>query len=120
VESGNEYVLQVKGNQPNLLKAIKHTLLENTAVDKEYDVEKNTGRHEYREVYVYSRLNNPVYKQWYGIKIILVVSKGTRNNKEYTENRYYLSSTTLEKAMVYKKGYVAIGELKINYIGSKM
>lgn len=105
MESGNEYVLQVKGNQPNLLNAIKQTIIQNTADDTDCVVEKNRGRQEHREVYVYSQLDNPVYADWYGIKkVIHVVSKGKRKNKEYLENRYYISSSTLQSAKIYNTG----------------
>lgn len=105
MESGNEYVLQVKGNQPSLLKAIKQTILINTPVDTDYTFEKNRGRIEQREVYVYAQKDNPVYDQWFGMKkVIHVVSKGKRNNKEYIENRYYISSKSTENARIYNTG----------------
>lgn len=105
MESGNEYVLQVKGNQPGLLKAIKQTIMENTAADIDYTLEKNRGRIEQREVYVYSCLDNAEYSKWVGLKkIIHVVSSGLRNKKRYKENRYYITSRSCEDAQVYNKG----------------
>lgn len=105
MESGNEYVLQVKGNQPNLLNAIKQTILNSTPVDIDYTHENNRGRTEHREVYVYANLDNPLYDKWFGMKkIIHVVSKGIRKKKYYIENRYYISSRTSENARTYNAG----------------
>lgn len=105
MESGNEYVLQVKGNQPSLLNALKQTILNSNPVDIDYTLEKNRGRTEHREVYVYAYLDNPLYDEWFGMKkIIHVVSKGKRNNKAYMENRYYISSKTSENARTYNAG----------------
>ncbi len=105
MESGNEYVLQVKGNQPKLLNAIKQTISENAPVDTHTNMEKNRGRTEHREVHVYTQIQNPVFAQWYGIKkVIHVISRGKRNNKDYNEERYYISSKASESAKVYNDG----------------
>ena len=105
MESGNDYVLQVKGNQPKLLKAVKQTIVNSTASDVDYTLEKNKGRVEHREVYVYSNLDNPIYEEWIGLKeIIHVVSRGKRKNKSYKQNRYYISSKTCEDARKYNEG----------------
>ena len=79
--------------------------MDNTPVDTDCVVEKNRGRKEHREVHVYSQIENPIFDQWYGIKkVIHVVSKGNRNNKDYNEDRYYISSKTAESAKTYNKG----------------
>ena len=105
VRSGNEYVLQVKGNQPSLLKAIKQTIANNIAVDGYIKTEKNRGRIENREVYVYSNLYNPIYRTWRGIKkVIHVVSKGKRSGTEYEKNHYYITNKETNKASIYGKG----------------
>ena len=105
MESGNEYVLQVKGNQSGLLKAIKQTIKNNSPVDTDIKTEKNKGRIERREVYVYSNMDNPIYKSWYGAKkIIHIVSTGIRAGKKYRENRYYITSKKTNKALTYNEG----------------
>jgi len=105
VESGNDYVIQVKGNQPKLLKAIKQTIINTDSVDSDYSLEKNRGRTEEREVQVYSCLDNTLYDDWFGMKnIIHVVSRGVRNNENYCNDRYYITSKKCEDAQVYNKG----------------
>lgn len=104
MESGNDYVIQVKGNQPNLLKAIKETISKNVPRDIDYTLEKNKGRTEHRETYVYSALDNSVYTEWLGIReIIHIISTGVRNNQSYSENRYYISSKKYIQAKIYNK-----------------
>lgn len=105
MESGNEYVIQVKGNQPKLLKAIKQTITNTSSVDSDYTMEKNKGRIEEREVHVYSNLGNSLYGNWIGMKrIIHVVSRGVRNGEKYCNDRYYISNKACEDARVYNMG----------------
>jgi hypothetical protein len=104
VESGNEYLLQVKGNEPKLLRAIKETILFNRPIDYDYTLEINRGREENREAYVYSIINNEVYEKWYGIKrIIHIRTHGIRKGKVYEENRYYITSRPESSASYYNK-----------------
>lgn len=105
VESGNEYVLQVKANQPNLLKAINQTIANSKSIDSDYTLEKNKGRIEKRQTYVYGDLNDPIYEEWLGIKkIILIISSGMRNKKPYKEMRYYISNKCENRAKIYSTG----------------
>lgn len=105
MESGNEYVIQVKGNQPKLLSAIIKTISENIPVNTDEAKEKNRGRIEHRKVYVYTNIEDPIYSQWYGIKkIIHVVSKGIRSNKAYNEERFYIASKVTQSAKLYNEG----------------
>ncbi len=105
MESRNDYVIQVKENQPKLLKAIKQTIRNTSPVDKDYTLEKNRGRTEEREVYVYSNIDNALYSNWSGMKrIIHVVSTGIRNGTKYCNDRYYISNKICENASVYNKG----------------
>ena len=105
MESGNEYVLQVKGNQPKLLKAIKETIRNSNAVDIDYSLEKNRGRQEGREVHVYNIDDNEVYNQWFMVSYVIhVVSKGKRKGHKYKEDRYYLTSKKMINAEQYNKG----------------
>jgi len=104
MESGNDYVLQVKANQPKLLEAIKQIILTTNPADFDCVKEKNRGRIEQRSVYVYSELENPVFKDWVGIKkVIHVVSQGIRGKKEYQENRYYIASLDTDNSKLYNE-----------------
>lgn len=105
MESGNEYVIQVKGNQPSLLKAIKKTIRNSKAVDIDYSLEKNRGRKEEREVHVFSIDDNEMYNQWFmTTNIIHVVSRGKRKGNKYKEDRYYLTNKKMINANQYNIG----------------
>lgn len=105
MESGNEYILQVKGNQPSLLSAIKETICKQGPVDQDYTLEKNRGRIENREAYVYQNLQNSVFNEWCGCRTIIHIhSYGIRDNKKYDDSRYYISSLVIDQAKYYNAG----------------
>lgn len=105
MESGNEYVIQVKGNQKNLLNAIKQTVDENSPRDTDSTNEKNKGRTEQREVNVYTNLDHPIFKEWAGIReVVHVISTGKRNKIQYQEDRYYISSIKYPNAKLLNSG----------------
>lgn len=88
MESGNEYVLYVKGNQTKLLNSIKQSLSIARLVNSDSVKDKNRGSIERRSVYLYSALENPIYNNLVSIKsVIHVVSQGNKNSKDYIENR---------------------------------
>lgn len=106
MESRNEYVIQVKGNQQKLLKAIKLITEAEAAHDKFYSLDKKRGRIENRDVTIYKApLNSDPFKEWKGLKTIIHVhSHGTRKGREYTEHHYYISSKTDKLANYFAKG----------------
>lgn len=105
MESGNDYVLQVKGNQKKLLTKMKATIENTDPVDIAYSLEKNRGREERREVYQYNIENTENYKEWsMASSIIHVLSTGIRKAKPYEEHRYYLTNKTLIDAEGYNVG----------------
>lgn len=68
-------------------------------VDQDYTLEKNRGREENREAYVYQDLKNPLFNEWYGSQTIIHIhSYGIRDNKNYEDNRYYISSLSTDQA----------------------
>lgn len=105
-QSGNEYVLQVKGNQKKLLEQIILNSNVSEAISYDETVEQNRGRDETRRVFVYDDLYDIDIEQWIGIKEIVKVERVT-----YTINRdlpsidtsYYISSTHMT-AKEYNKG----------------
>ncbi len=105
MESGNEYVLQVKGNQKKLLSTIKQIVETRLPEDKDYTLEKNRSRIEERAVYTYSIENSDKIKiEWQGVKnIILVKTSGRRDKKKYEQNRYYITSRPELDAKFYNK-----------------
>lgn len=105
MESSNDYVLQVKGNQPKLLKAIKETVSQTTPEDIDYTLEKNRGREEHRAVYVYQAKGGEIYNDWPKISYVIhVISSGTRSGRSFKENRYYITNKLIDDASVYNRG----------------
>lgn len=105
MESGNDYVIQVKGNQSGLLKALKQSIQNNEVVDMDYTLEKNRGRIEKREVHVYEAKGSKVYTAWKAITyVIQVVASGQRNGKQYKEDRYYITNKMMSVAKEYNLG----------------
>lgn len=93
MESGNEYLLQLKGNSPNLHKAVKQTIKDSNPIDVDYTLEKNRSRVEHRESYVYKPDQNKIYNEWCQLNTIIhIKTYGKRNGKSYQEDRYYISS----------------------------
>lgn len=93
---GNDYVIQCKGNSPKLLNAIKSVHEEQRCKDQCTTNEKQSGRSENREVFVYKATGNTLFEQWSGLQEIVVSRNwGTRKGNPYDETHYYISSLTM-------------------------
>lgn len=102
MESGNDYLLQVKRNQPKLLKLIKQTIYQTDPIDIDYTLEKNRSRIEARQAYVYNITENEIFENWPGLsKIIHIKTSGKRKDLGYSENRYYITSRSEKFASFY-------------------
>ena len=102
---GNDYVIQVKGNQSGLKKAIKHYVSQNDCDSQYTKKEKNKGREEKRQTYVYWNIEGEEFKKWKGLTTIIVVRRsGKRKNEPYDTVNYFISSRKQTSAKVYAKG----------------
>jgi len=109
VVGGNDYLIQVKGNQKKLKESIIAYIQKNNAEDKYETVEKNRGREEIRITRVYPGIRGGIFDSWVGLKSIIVVDrKGKRKHKgkikEYTQTHYYISSREDTTAKEFAKG----------------
>lgn len=105
VDGGNDYVIQVKGNQKELCRGIKQTIEHGKMLDEDKQGGKNKGRQESRTVKVYDYDERFISKSWKNVhSIIEVVNEGTRNQKGYYEKHYYISSLKDTKAIVFAEG----------------
>jgi len=105
VDSGNEYVIQVKSNQKGLFAGVKKTIRNTVIVDEYENIEKNKGRIEKRRVRIYKYCERYISKDWKSLnRIIEVINTGTRGGKEYCKKHYYISSLTENSAEVFAKG----------------
>jgi len=103
VKQGNDYVLAVKGNQPNLHKDIWMYFDECLCNESQYfegnrlkTSEKGHGRIEKRKYYLETDIAWLTQKtEWSGIKAIGMVECETdRNGKITTERRHYITTLT--------------------------
>jgi len=106
-----DYVLAIKGNQPNLFKEvidmfekIKTPEFERYKYQTETEVGKDHGRIETRECVTINNLDWLLEtKQWMGIKSIAKVTATVwhqASGKETVEERYYISSLTGNAALI--------------------
>ena len=97
VNSQNDYLIEVKGNQKTLLNTIKGIVNKNKPIDTHFTSEKNRGRVEnrYHEIYTSS---SAIPTKWKAVQRIIYVHRyGYRPDKkkdegQYSEHHYYISS----------------------------
>jgi len=97
INSKNEYVIGVKGNQKKLLNQAE-TILSKKENIKDISIlrDKKSGRDETRKVSVSSVLGE-ISKEWKGLKSIIKVERMIKTNKKLTkETAYYISSLALD------------------------
>jgi len=105
VVGGNDYVIQVKGNQKRLKEAIENLVAQRKPDDQYITTELNRGRKEKREYYTYYEVNGGVFDEWKGLTtVIFLRSSGTRSGKEYNEYHYYISSRNKTSAEILGRG----------------
>lgn len=92
IESGNNYVIAVKDNQPKLHRHIKRVAALHKPKSRYIETEKTRNRLTTRTVEVFDDLNG-IDPSWLGIKSLIRVERtGTRGGKRYHEIVCYISS----------------------------
>ena len=92
IEGGNDYVITVKRNQPQLLARIKTITEDQKPCDRFVDIEKIRGRTTCRIVSVFTDLRG-IDISWLGLKSLIQVERiGIRSGKKYLQTNYYISS----------------------------
>ena len=114
IEAEGDYLLQVKGNQPDLLDNVKLFMddmikTDVNALDYAQTVEKNRGRHEERTCYVSSDVDWFDRKQaWQGLRQFAAIKRLVRkDDKETVEWHYYITSVgeEAEKILLYARDH---------------
>jgi predicted transposase YbfD/YdcC len=104
IDSGNDYVIQVKGNQPTLFQAIKEAFESQPPLSSITHDEQSRGRHERRTVSVLIP-SGEVADGWKGLhRVIHVERRGTREGKETLAHHYYISSLCADDAEMFARG----------------
>jgi len=93
VDSGNHFIIQVKGNAPKLRS---HLLDEVANYGSRVDIveteDKQRGRIDKRKYEVYPIVNENLPNGWHHIKsVIMVTRQGTRKGKDYKNYTIYIS-----------------------------
>lgn len=92
VGGGNDFLIEAKGNQPNLLKQLITNTSRTVPIASYEKEERNRGRLEKRAVEIYDELTG-IDPEWIGIKsIIKIVRSGVRSSKAYYEEHYLICS----------------------------
>ena len=97
-DSGNHYILEVKGNQPTLLKQVRQNVNDSNSIDEHITKEKNRGRLEIREATLFNNTSG-IDSEWVDVnRIIKMIRHGIRNQKPYHEEHYFISSLPTDDA----------------------
>jgi len=102
VESGNDYVIQVKGNAKKLYTSIKAIIAMDQFVATFERKETNKGRKEKRVCKVY-KIKEAIPEYESAKTIIYMEHSGIRNGKEYSEVHYYITNKENHDAKHYLK-----------------
>ncbi|GAK51675.1 transposase, IS4 family protein [Candidatus Moduliflexus flocculans] len=104
IDSGNDYLIQVKGNQPTLFRTIKASVESQEALSMSSREERSRGRHERRTVAVFVPPASLV-EQWNGLcRVIHVERHVVRGGKNTRTDHYYISSVCSNQAEVFGRG----------------
>lgn len=104
IDSQNHFLVKVKANQPNLLKAVKNTVQAFVAVDEFLVKETNRGRKETRLIKVFNQKYLLPY-QWNMVNsIIVVVREFVRKDKIHQTISLYISDLETTNAKLLLQG----------------
>ena len=92
IESGNDYLIAVKGNQPKLHRHIQRIAAKTKPTSRYIQTEKTRNSMTTRTIEVFDDLNG-IDPSWRGIKSLIRVERtGTRAGKPYNQIVCYISS----------------------------
>ncbi|NMF61989.1 ISAs1 family transposase [Brasilonema octagenarum UFV-E1] len=92
IDTGNDYVIAVKGNQQNLHRQIQRNTANTRPTSRYIASERTRNRVTTRTTEVFNDLTG-INQQWTGLKSLIKVERlGTRAGKPYHQVVYYISS----------------------------
>ncbi len=121
--NGNDYVIQVKGNQKKLKETISAFIQVNEAIDSYKTCDKARGRNEIRQYYIYHGMCAEPFTLWKGLVTIIIVKRSAkRKGRTSSEISMYISSRTESKASFYAEGIRAhwFIENKLHWVKDKI
>jgi predicted transposase YbfD/YdcC len=94
ISSGNDYLIAVKGNQPNLYQELNTQFEQATENDTDIQTDSSHGRQVHRNVSVLTPTAG-IDSAWVGVQRIIKVERtGIRERKPFEEKVFYISSVT--------------------------
>lgn len=104
MESGNDSVIQVKGNQPTLRRTLTEVAATQPAISRRVQIERVRGRHERRTTAVFQP-PAAMIDEWKGLhRFIHVEHRVDRNGRETCTDHYYISSVHSDQAECFAAG----------------
>jgi predicted transposase YbfD/YdcC len=104
IASGNDYLIQVKGNQPTLLQAITEVVHQQTSISTVSAEERSRGRQERRTVAIFDA-PTPLREEWTGLRRMIQVDRVVSHCGKTSETQsYYISSVGSDEAQVFADG----------------
>ena len=101
MESGNDYVIQVKGNSPKLKKFLEQYITDNSYIDTNYTLERSRDREEQRAIYIYD-LKSEIIPEWPSCNTLIYTNNsGNCKGKFYEKTHLYITSRKEESAEYY-------------------
>ena len=98
IDSGNDYLIAVKANQPTLFKHLKSQFEQTPPSSVDCQTQHTRDRKTQRMVSVLDTITG-IDPQWVGVqRLIQVQRQGIRANKPFEETVFYISSLTLDAA----------------------
>lgn len=115
MDSGNEYVIQVKKNQISLFDGIQKVLRKGEWIDQFEKMESNKGRKEKRRIRLFFNDGRHIPTGWKNVnRIIEITNEGQRDGKKYFKKHFYISSLRNNNAMFFSKGIRSHWEIENN------
>lgn len=93
-QTGNDYVIAVKKNQPDLYQKIEKIFQEEIPMDMDYTLEKNRGRIEHRSVFIYNAIGIDL-EVWKGLRQVVAVERKVEHKNGHVsyQQAFYIDST---------------------------
>lgn len=105
IDSGNDYLIAVKGNQPKLQAQVQANIESTPPISQFTEKQKSRGRIEQRYVALYDNIAQ-IDPQWMGVqRLVFVHRKGYRPDKgPVDEKHYYILSRPMNDAQTVAQG----------------
>jgi predicted transposase YbfD/YdcC len=104
IASGNDYLIQVKRNQPTLFKSIETAFKNKSPLSAAVHEEYSRGRHEIRTTKILEP-DEDMKKLWTRIQRVIYVKRNvSRKEKKTMSHHYYISSLASNDAVLFARG----------------